>query len=99
MSNLPNELIDMILIMTGDLNLAIQLNRDYVIKKVYNAEIHTWWWACENGYIDIVKWLYVEKKIVCDMIEMYFATQKGHFEMVKISRRIYKDNKDYNCYF
>ena len=56
--NLPTEIIDRILVIHNDFNTAVSLKNEYVIKKLYDKNKHTWNWAAENGCLDVVKWLY-----------------------------------------
>ena len=55
---LPTEIIDMILIYTNDISIAIKLNNIHVIKKIFNSKIHTWYWGCENNKLDLIKLLH-----------------------------------------
>ena len=57
---LPTEIVDMILIYTNDISIAIKLNNIHVIKKIFNSKIHTWYWACENNKVDLIKLLHTK---------------------------------------
>jgi len=83
---LPTEIVDMILIYTNDISLAIKLTNIHVIKKIFNSKIHTWYWACENNKLDMIKLLHTKG------FSIYKKT--GNTEILKIFYKI--QNYTYN---
>jgi hypothetical protein len=55
--SLPTELIDAIILHT-DFQTSVTLGNEYTSFKFYIPIIHTWNWAAENGYINVIKWLH-----------------------------------------
>ena len=82
MITLPNEIIDQILGYC-DISVAIELNREHVIKRLYNPNIHTWDNAAENGDLPLVKYLHKNKKAGCTTATMNFAAIGGFLSVVK----------------
>ena len=59
------------------------LNYPFICKRKYNPNIHTINWASYNGYLDIVKWLFVNNHDSCVVYAMNLAAKNGHIEVVK----------------
>jgi hypothetical protein len=60
-NTLPTEIIEKIIIHTGDFILAIKLGLRYPIKKLYNKYIHTIRWAIKTKDLIVIKWIYSNK--------------------------------------
>ena len=56
---------------------------NYVTKKFYNPEIHTWNWAAENGYLEVVKWLHVNHQKDCTYHAMDNAIINKHIKVAE----------------
>src|SRR6476620_4102468 len=82
-TGLPNEIFDKILILSINFKLAIILNNNYVSNKLYKPKIHSWIWAAENGHLDIVKFLHINRAEGCTKDAMDYAARKGHLDVVK----------------
>ena len=50
---LHTEITDLILLHIHDFHLAIKLNNKYVINKLYDSNIHTWYYASHFGYLEL----------------------------------------------
>jgi hypothetical protein len=81
MPKLPLEIIDMILLYLNDLNIVLALERNHLIKHVYNPLVHgSVDMACRLGQLELAKYLcgndlgkYAKKLMVV-------ACQAGHLE-------------------
>ena len=77
--DIPTDIIKYILEYSGDLNTAIYLNLD--TKNIYNPNIHTYAWACENSQLEIVKWLHKNNiKINVNLTDI--ASMYGQMEIL-----------------
>ena len=56
---------------------------DYITKKLYNPEIHTWYWAAANGHLEVIKWLHENTNQNCTIWAMNRAAEFGRLEVVK----------------
>jgi hypothetical protein len=80
MSNLPTEIVDMILVFLNDIDAALELKRNSVIKNIYDPQVHTPVWACEHGNLAFLKWLkdHTNVNIVNDRYLPIIAAIKGN---------------------
>ena len=49
----------------------------------FDPEKHTWNWACEHGYLDVVKFLHENRTEGCTTDAMDSASENGHLDIVK----------------
>ena len=83
LARLPWELIDDILVLTGNFLLALQLKRFYAAKKLFNPMIHTWEFASKYDHLDILKFLHDNRIGGCSFKAMDRAIQGGRLDIVK----------------
>lgn len=74
---IPNEIIDMILIFLGDVDICIALKHYYPLLKIG----YTIAKACRNNQLDAVKYLVVNREVT--VWAMYNAAAGGHLNIVK----------------
>lgn len=80
---LPTEIFDEILVKAIDFEQAITLKRYYVANRIYNPDIHNWYYAALNGNLEIVKFIYEKCKGHCSKYIMDWAAEFGHLEILK----------------
>ena len=83
---LPPEIISNILVYIDNFLLACKLGDTYVTNKLYNPEKDrrcTWYVAITRGHLEIVKWLYINKKISCCDELIIIAVIYNQFKIVK----------------
>ncbi len=74
------DIINIIIIKTGDLSVAISTFPTSAYK-IYNKD--SWNWAAKNGHLDVVKWLHTNRIEGCSTDAMDWAAQNGHLDVVK----------------
>ena len=77
---LPIELVEEIVLFTGFVKVVEIFPKiaHYVYRKKYNLK-----WAVINGDLEIVKWLYHNRKEGCTTDVMIWAVEYGHLEILK----------------
>lgn len=80
---LPQEIISDILVETKDIELSCGMNDEYAIKKIYDPFLHTWNYAAKHNYLELIKWLHVNKKEGCTNRIMDIAVTHGNLRIVE----------------
>jgi hypothetical protein len=86
----PLEIIDLIILHT-DFETSIRLNNEYTLKKLYNPDKHSWYWAAYKGHLEVVEWLHKNRKEGCPTWAMEFAARYGHLKVVEF---LHKNRKE-----
>ena len=71
------------------------LNYPFTCKQKYRSTFHTWVWAAENGHLDVVKWLHVNRTDGYKRLIMILAAYNGHLDIVEWL----SDNRTEGCKF
>ncbi len=94
------DIINIIIVKTGNLSIAIQTNGELVYK-IYRRSTHTFKWSIENDYLDAYKWLLenFETTLIRTVTKYCLAATHGNLRFVKWlgKHKIPKDDWKWNC--